>query len=127
MPALGKVSLYNTLLPGRERFPFGEEPHKAYNLSLYSVEAMFASHELTGADKPENEFRVIVLGNSSVWGTLLEPQHTLSGQLNSMHLLAGDGRAVRFYNLGYPTMSLAKDLMLLDEAMRYSPDLISGC
>lgn len=124
MPALGKVSLYNAVLPGRERFPFGEEPQKAYNLSLYSVEAMFASHELNGAQKGEDEFRVIVLGDSSVWGTLLEPQQTLSAQLDAMNLSTDDGRTMRFYNLGYPTMSLAKDLMLLDEAMRYDPDLI---
>jgi hypothetical protein len=31
---------------------------------------------------------------------------------------------VRVYNLGYPTISLTKDLMVLDLAMRYQPDLI---
>lgn len=124
MPALGKLSFYNSLLPGRERFPFGEEPQKAYNLSLYSVEAMFASHQLTDGEKPPDEFLVIVLGDSSIWGTLLEPQETLTGQLNALDLHTDDGRKMRFYNLGYPTMSLAKDLMILDEAMRYEPDLI---
>jgi hypothetical protein len=29
-----------------------------------------------------------------------------------------------FYNLGYPVLSLSKDLLLLDEAMNYEPDLI---
>ena len=33
---------------------------------------------------------------------------------------------MRVYNLGYPTMSLVKDLMLLDYAMRYEPDLVVG-
>jgi hypothetical protein len=41
---LGRLSAYNVLLPGRERFPFGEEPDRAYNLSLYNLDAMFASH-----------------------------------------------------------------------------------
>jgi hypothetical protein len=31
---------------------------------------------------------------------------------------------MRVYNLGYPTISLTKDLMVLDYAMRYQPDLI---
>jgi hypothetical protein len=31
---------------------------------------------------------------------------------------------VRFYNLGYPTMSLTKDLLLLQRGMDYQPDLV---
>jgi hypothetical protein len=34
------------------------------------------------------------------------------------------GRIVRVYNLGYPTISVTKDLMVLDAAMKYEPDLI---
>jgi hypothetical protein len=43
--------------------------------------------------------------------------------LNSAHLTAC-GKRVRVYNLGYPTISLIKDLIILDQAMRYQPDLI---
>jgi hypothetical protein len=118
---LGRLSLHNWLLPGRERFPFGEDPSRAYNFSLYNVEAMFGAHSVATA--PSGELRVFVLGDSSVWGTLLRPQETLSGQLNAAGLTC-DGRPLRFYNLGYPTLSLAKDLMLLDEAMQYQPDLV---
>ena len=124
MPLLGRLSLYNHLLPGRERLPFGEEPQKAYNLSLYNMEAMFASHELTAGQKPAGEFRVFVLGDSSVWGTLLEPQQTLAGCLNDLQLQAKDGRQAVFYNLGYPTMSLTKDMVILQEVRQYEPDLI---
>jgi hypothetical protein len=119
---LGRLSLYNGLLPGRERFPFGENPSRSYNLSLYNVAAMFAAHAVA-APPPPDELRVFVLGDSSVWGTLLRPEETLSGQLNAAGLHCG-GRPLRFFNLGYPTLSLAKDVMLLDEAMRYRPDLI---
>ncbi len=42
---LGHISAYNLLFPGRERFPFGENPARSYNLSLYSLPAMF---ELAG-------------------------------------------------------------------------------
>ena len=35
LPLLARVSIYNSIVPGRERLPFGEAPDKAYNLSLY--------------------------------------------------------------------------------------------
>lgn len=123
--ALGRFSLYNNLLPGRERFPFGENPQKSYNLSLYNLEAMFAAHKLDGTPKTANEYRVIVIGDSSVWGTLLKPEQTLAGQLNTFGLQTCDDRDVKVYNLGYPTISLTKDLMILARALQeYQPDLI---
>ena len=121
---LGNVSLYNHLFPGRERFPFGEDPAQSYNLSLFDLQAMFASHVLAAGLKPAGEYRVLVIGDSSVWGTLLKPEQTLAGQLDASGLKSCDGRTIRVYNLGYPTISLTKDLMVLDLAMRYQPDLI---
>jgi len=124
LPGLGKISTYNVLFPGRVRLPYGENPDQAYNFSLYNLEAMFASHALSGTEKSPDEFRVLLVGDSSAWGYLLEPQNTLAGYLNSANLQMKDGRTVQAYNLGYPTMSLAKDLMLLSQAIRYQPDLI---
>ncbi len=49
MGALGRISFYNLLFPGRERFPFGENPQQSYNLSLYNLDAMFASLALNAA------------------------------------------------------------------------------
>ena len=121
--AVGKLSLYNYLFPGRERLPFGENQQQAYNLSLYNIPAMFASHEVNSLRIKDNYYDVFLLGDSSVWGTLLHPNQTLDGQLNALNLTIC-GRPARFHNLGYPTLSLTKDLMLLDEAMRYSPDQI---
>lgn len=121
---LGKVSLYNTFLKGRERLPFGENPAESYNLSLYNLDAMLASHKINSIPKPSDEFRVIVIGDSSVWGTLLHPQETLAGLLDAQGLTTADGRKVRAYNLGYPTLSLTKDLMILDVLKPYQPDLI---
>jgi hypothetical protein len=122
-PQIGKFSLYNSIFKGRERLPFGENPKQAYNLSLFNLDAMFASHIIHGTEKTEDEFRVIVMGDSSVWGTLLKPEETLTGQLNQMNLSAC-GKNVEAYNLGYPTISLTKDVMLLEYAMGYEPDLI---
>ncbi len=123
LPALGQISAYNHLFPGRERFPFGEDPAHAYNLSLYNLNAMLASHELAGAVRSPSEFRIFVVGDSSIWGTLLRPEQTLAGQLNAAGLSLC-GRKVRVFNLGYPTLSLAKDLMILDLVRQYRPDLI---
>jgi hypothetical protein len=124
LPALGRLTLYNWLLPGRERLSYGDDPTRSNNLNLYSLEAMFAAHKLTGAPKAADEFRVLVIGDSSVWGFLLENKDTLSTQLTAAGLHSADGRRVVFYNLGHPTISLTKDLMILDEAMQYQPDLI---
>ncbi len=124
MPALGRASIYNTIVPGRTRLPFGENPEKAYNLSLFNLDAMFASHELDGTPKAPDEYRVLVIGDSSVWGFLLTNEDTLTAYLNREYLRTNDGRKLRFYNLGYPTISLTKDLLILDYAMRYEPDLI---
>jgi hypothetical protein len=122
-PQVGQFSLYNVLYPGRERLPFGENPKQSYNLSLFDLEAMFASHVIAGINKADSEFRVIIVGDSSVWGTLLKPEETLAGQLNADNLNVC-GKNVRAYNLGYPTISLTKDVMMLSYGMQYDPDLV---
>jgi hypothetical protein len=121
IPLIGKLSIYNWLVPGRERLPYGERP-EAYNLSLYSIEAMFASHRINQA-KPADEFRVVIVGDSSVWGVLLENEQTLAAHLNRAGLMV-QGKSVRFYNLGYPTMSVLKDLLILEEATNYQLDMV---
>ena len=121
--ALNKVSLYNFIFPGRERLPFGENPQTAYNFSIGSLDAAFASHRISGAGKKnEQTLRVALIGDSSAWGTLLRPEETLCGQLNGRTL--PDGRVIDCCNLAYPTLSLAKDYLILNRAMRYEPDLI---
>jgi hypothetical protein len=123
LPALGQLSLYNRLFPGRHRLPYGEDPARSYNLSLWNLNAMLESHEVA-RPKAAGEFRVLVMGDSSVWGVLLRPDETLAAYLNAGGYAAPDGRTMRFYNLGHPIMALTKDLMLLDAAMAYRPDLI---
>jgi hypothetical protein len=123
MPTLGKLSLYNTVIPGRERLPYGENADLSYNLSLYNLSAMFAAHEVS-TPRADDEFRVLLLGDSATWGWFLENEHTLATQINAGGYTTADGRQVVAYNLGYPIMSLTKDLLLLDYAMRYEPDMI---
>ena len=123
LEALGRLSLYNGPLPGRARLPYGEVPADDYNLTLSNLPAMFAAHELA-RPKAADEFRVLLIGDSGTWGWLLRHEATLAGQLNDLGLRAADGRRVVVYNLGYPVLSLTKDLLLLDTALRYDADLI---
>ena len=120
---LNRISLYNVVFPGRERLPFGESPQTAYNFSIGSLDAAFASHKISGAgEKDPSVLRIVAVGDSSGWGTLLRPEETLCGQLDGRIL--ADGRKAVCFNLAYPTLSLAKDYLILNRAMRYDPDLI---
>jgi hypothetical protein len=123
LSAIGRLSAYNVIFPGRHRLPFGENSAEAYNLSLFQLDAMFASHEVA-APKPPDEYRVLLIGDSSVWGILLTPEETLVGHINAADLTTADGKPVRAYNLGYPTISVTKDLMMLSRAMQYEPDMV---
>ncbi len=123
LDALGRITGYNTLIPGRQRLPFGENPAQAYNLSLFNINAMFGSLALDAQPKAADEYRMLVIGDSSVWGTLLRPDETLPARLDALGLNLC-GKRARFYNLGYPTLSVTKDLMVLEEALRYQPDAI---
>jgi hypothetical protein len=84
---------------------------------------MLASHVIA-RPKAADEYRVLLIGDSSAWGWLLKPSDTLAAQLNALGLKRADGRRVVVYNLGYPIMSLTKDLLLLDEAMQDAPDAV---
>lgn len=123
VPFIGKLSIYNMLVPGRERLPYGENPEESYTLSINNLEAMFATHAVSGG-KANDEYRVLLIGDSSTWGYLLEPENTLAGRINAGDYRTIDGREVVAYNIGYPTMSLTKDLLLLDYAMHYEPDMV---
>lgn len=124
LPGLARLSAYNSLFPGRLRLPYGDDPPDDYNLSPMSLEAMIASHEIAGAARAPGEFRAIVLGDSAVWGYLLPADETLAAHLNRMGLTLSDGRRLRAFNLGYPIMSLTKDLLILEQALPHQPDLV---
>src|SRR5512136_1994316 len=105
LEALGRVSLYNVVLPGRERLPYGEDSARSYNLSTTNIPAMFASH-VVARPKAADEFRVIVIGDSGTWGWLLNNEDTLAGQINAQNLTTAAGERVVAYNLGYPVLAL---------------------
>jgi hypothetical protein len=84
---------------------------------------MLNSHVVARAKAPD-EYRVLLIGDSGIWGWLLENDDTLAAQLNAAGLRTAGGKRLVVYNLGYPLLSTAKDLLLLDAALAYQPDLI---
>ncbi len=116
-----KVSAYNLVFPGRTRLPFGvsDDP---YSVTVDNVDAMFASHAIS-ARKSAKEYRVALIGDSSVWGEDLGADETISEQWNALNIQC-EGKTIRTYNLGYPHPSILKDLIILDKAVEYDPDLI---
>jgi len=120
----GGISFYNSVFPGRERLPFGENPDESFNLTLTNLDAMIASHKLSNDEKTKNDFRIIILGDSSIWGFLQKPENTLTAILEKNFSTKCAGKNVEFFNLGYPSLSVLKDLMILDKVKEFDPDLI---
>jgi hypothetical protein len=113
---------YSVLGLERQRLPVSTLPSLDSALDVGNLDAMLASHMISRPKAP-NEFRVLVLGDSAVWGLQLEPRDTLPAQLDRLRLSC-KGKDVRFYNLSFPRSSATKDLMILDRALRYQPDMV---
>jgi hypothetical protein len=95
-----------------------------FNAPVYEdFDAMFGAHEVSKR-KSENEFRLFLLGDSSTWGISVQPGNMLSEQINKLGIRTCDGRLVHAYNLGYPMPFLMRDLLILDKALEYQPDMI---
>ena len=121
LPWISRLSAYPLTEP-RSRLPYSEQPAQSFSLTTTNLDAMFASHAVTRPKAPD-EFRVLLVGDSATWGWLLEPSETYAAHLNRADLRV-NGRRVRAYNLGYPVMSLTKDLLISDYAKKYNADLV---
>jgi hypothetical protein len=120
----GSISLYNSVFPGRDRLPFGETPGESFNLTISNLDAMLNSHKISADKKTENDYRIIILGDSSIWGFLQKPENTLAGLLEKQIDFKCSGKKVEVFNLGYPSLSILKDLVILEKIKAYDPDLV---
>jgi hypothetical protein len=112
---LDRITVYNGLVPGRERFGFAEanQPKAA---SVVRLEAMFAAHVISqpvGTD----EHRLAVLGGSAAWGFSNQWDESVSACWNRQNHTRSDGKRLRAYNLAYPIPSVMRDLLILDKAL----------
>jgi hypothetical protein len=118
-PAIADISVYNTIFAGLKRMPFGGD---RFSVSMDNVDAMFAAHEIS-ASKKSDEIRVVLIGDSSIWGEGLLLQDTLSEQWNRAGFQC-NGKTIKVYNLGYPHPSVVKDLVFIDQLKTRKPDAI---
>lgn len=120
-PRLDWVSIYAVAGMKRERFPVSTLAPTDAALDVGNLAAMFASHVVSNQKAP-GEFRIMVLGDSATWGTQDRVEQMMPAQLNDLGLTCGD-KKVRVYNLSFPRSSATKDLMIMDYAMSYQPDM----
>lgn len=118
-PPVSKLSAYNVLFPGLTRLPFGAD---SFSVMVETVDTMFASH-LISSLKRQDEYRIVLIGDSSVWGEDLGAYEVMSEQWNRLNVRCGE-KTIRAYDLGYPHPSVVKDLVILEKAVEYEPDLI---
>ncbi len=124
LPMINQLTIYNTIVPGRERFPYADNPTEVYNLSIGNIDGIFSAHRLVGDAIRDDEFRVLLLGDSGVWGWLLDNDQTFDACLNRGEFQTSAGYNLFAYNLGYPITNVLKDILILQEALQYDPDAI---
>jgi hypothetical protein len=120
-PPVSRISAYNSVFPGRTRLPFGVSGDP-YTVAVDDLDIMFASHAISDS-KTSREFRVALVGDSSVWGENLGAYEVISEQWNKLNIQCGD-KTIKAYDLGYPHPSVVKDLVIMDKVVEYDPDLI---
>jgi hypothetical protein len=117
--ALTRLNLWWLVGHGRERLIY---PSDLSNGQL-PVESLLSTHTLAYTPKAADEYRVIVLGESGIAGWGLHDPDTFVGQLNAQNLTV-EGKRLKAYNLAYPSPNVARDVLILDAALTYKPDLV---
>jgi hypothetical protein len=115
-------NVYGLLGIKRERLPLSTVSPFDAALDVGSLGPMFASHVVSNL-KAADEFRVLVLGDSTIWGLQLRADEVLPGQFAQLALTCGS-KKLRFYNLSFPRSSATKDILILDKALATKPDAI---
>ncbi|MBN1305805.1 MAG: hypothetical protein JXA13_15310 [Anaerolineales bacterium] len=116
-PAIDRLTIYNTLLPGRERLTY------AYT-RVYTLDALFAPHIISSQTKQADEYRIVLIGDSSTYGTNLKSEETVAARLQNAAPPLCNNKHIRAYNLGYHQALVSKDLLILSKSLQYQPDLI---
>ncbi len=89
---------------------------------ITDLDLLFRSH-LISTPPADDEYRVVLIGDSSIWGVSLFAHETMAPLINEMNLHTCSGERVVVYNLGYEFGSAPKDMIILSEALKYDPDM----
>lgn len=120
--------LFDAVLRLAERplFKDYEFKHKVDRLTWWTgdLDLKFRMHRISDPKAP-GEFRIVLVGNSAVYGGGLVYEKTISSYLEKM--LAGKSfkkGKPKVYNIGGGGAYTVDDFLLLEEALKYQPDLV---
>jgi hypothetical protein len=108
LPKLNKFPIYAVYYDSQAKHGFGAR-------NVFDLNVLFNTHLISYEKKPANQYRIILIGDSTVRDGTLYPM---------VDQQECGGKPLHAYDLGYYGASATKDLMILQEAMKYSPDLI---
>ena len=104
-------------------FEGGRRLHQIDGASLFDLDILLGQHELCwrSARRPD-ERRILLLGNSAVFGAPLPADQTFWALSNRELEAAGTGAHI--YNLGFASTYQLKEALIVHQALRYEPHLI---
>ncbi|MBN1429204.1 MAG: SGNH/GDSL hydrolase family protein [Anaerolineae bacterium] len=123
---IGRPTLYNGAIPGRVRMEWSPGGLESFGVNELRLSRLLADHAISRS-KAENEYRVLFIGSSEIWGYFNKPQDTMPIALDRLSLFTSDGRMVRSYNLSYVYPNAIKDMLILNYVLShgtYNTDLI---
>jgi hypothetical protein len=112
---------FRVFMPKLEKFPYyvvyhNDSANHGFDLqNVFDIKSLLDSHVISAEIKPENQYRIIFIGDSTTYFGNIYP---------IVNQITCGSKNLRAYNLGYPGVSATKDFMILQEAMKYSPDLV---
>jgi hypothetical protein len=108
LPKLNKFPIYAVYYDSQAKHGFGAQ-------NVFDLNVLFNAHLISYEKKPANQYRIIFIGDSTVRDGTIYPM---------IDQQECNGKILHAYDLGYYGASATKDLIILREAMKYSPDLI---
>jgi GDSL-like Lipase/Acylhydrolase family len=102
-------------------FEGGARLHPLTDVRLMWLEPLLRQHEVCWRDQPDEQ-RVMLFGNSAVFGFPLPVEQSFGALLNA-HFAAAHVPA-HLFNLAWVYTYQVRDALIMHEALRYDPDVI---
>ena len=116
---LESLSMYRHMVPPMARLDIMRDYPTPV---MWRLEPLLDAHAI-GRPKPPDEFRIAVLGDSGSFDLFSPARDAIPGQMTRLGAAIG-GRKLHAYNLSYQTPNPLKDLVVLEHALRRSPDAV---
>ena len=116
---LTRINSWGLVGHGRERLIYQNDLKNG----ILPIDSLMAAHAIAYTPKANDEFRVLILGNSGPYGAGLSDDETISAQLSQRNIRI-NGKKIVAYNLAFPSGDVVSSTIILDAALAYQPDLI---